>query len=448
MLDFLPSISEIWTSLIDVLKTNQFAQGGAVISFLMALPRYIIPWFVKLWQRIERLIVFTVNIEETDDLFMYFELWLQKHHEVKYRNVEAALKLDTKREWDNKDIISGEYLDEFEEKVLYKQFNDLFWVRRGFNYIRVFKGREKLENASSLRNAHYNKFVISGLFAKKTISNLISEVHEEAKERMKKEREKTIRVKTSTEYGDWVDENVIEPKSLNNIILKGKSELMTDINKFVGDKHWYKKRDIVYKRGYIFHGAAGTGKTSFIMSLAKELNRTVHFLQLNNINDSGIRNAFRSLPPQSILVVEDIDSAFKKREDGSKNIKFSFSTLLNCMDGVFATEDIITIFTTNHIELLDSALIRSGRIDYKMEFERPSHEYVKQFMDMFYESDITIPKSYNCLLPMVDVQDACLRFKTNHNDAIEWLLERDLYVKENGYQSLIGTIYDESDEEE
>lgn len=446
MLDFLPSVSELWASIIEILKTNQFAQGGALISFLMALPRYIIPWFVKLWERIERLIIFTVNIEETDDLFMYFELWLQKHYEVKYRNVEAALKLYTKLEWDNKDVISGEYLDEFEEKVLYKQFNDLFWIRRGFNYIRVFKCREKLENASSLRNAHYNKFVISGLFAKKTITKLISEVHEEAKERMRIEREKTIRVKTSTEYGDWIDENVIEPKSMDNIILKGKDELLEDIDNFIKDKAWYKERDIIYKRGYLFKGAAGTGKTSFIMSLAKSINRTVHFLQLNKIDDSGLRSAFRNLPPQSILCIEDVDSAFKKREDGSKNIKFSFSTFLNCLDGVFATEDIIVIFTTNHPEELDHALIRAGRIDYQMEFERPSHEYVEQYIGNFYKICLEIPREYNCLLPMVDIQDACLRHKREPNKAIEWIMERDIYVKENGYESLIGTVYEESNE--
>lgn len=418
----IPTFNEIYESVITILKNNQFAQGGMLISFLVALPRYIIPWFKAVWQRIRRLIIYTVTIEQLDDLYMYLEMWLKINHESKYRNVEAALKMDVNRDHGNVDIISGEYLNDLTEEVIFKQYNDLFFIRRGFTWIRVFKGREKLENASSLKNLHHNKFSMSGIFAKRAINNLIAEVHKDAQERMKLVRQKSIRVKTSTSYGDWIDENVIEPKKMENIILKDKDLLIADIDNFLSKKLWYKERDIIYKRGYLLYGKAGTGKTSFIISLAKKLNRTVHFLQPNRTDDSGIRNAFRNLQPNSMLVVEDIDGVFNQRDDGNEDIKFSFSTLLNCLDGVFSQEDIIVIFTTNHIEKLDPALIRSGRIDYKMEFELPSKEYVGKFLENFYKKNVTIPEDYKENLPMVDIQDACIRSKENVEEAVQHIM--------------------------
>lgn len=419
----LPTFSELYLQILHILKTNQFAQGGMLISFLVALPRYILPWFHKLWQRIRRLIIYTVTIEQADDLYMYMEMWLQNNHEKKYRNVEAALKMDTNREHSNLDILSGEYLDEFTEKVIFKQHNDLFFIRRGFHWIRVFKGREKLENASNVKNMHHNMFTLSGLFAKNAINRVVSEAHKEAQERMKEVRKKSIRVMSSNNYGDWLEENIVEPKDMDNIILKDKEKLLADVENFISKKEWYRERDILYKRGYLLYGEAGTGKTSFTISLAKRLNRTINFLQPNRIDDNGIRNAFRELQPNSILVIEDIDSVFNQREDGSSDIKFSFSTLLNCLDGVFSREDIIVIFTTNHIDKLDSALIRSGRIDYKMEFELPTKDYVDKFLSNFYKKELYISNDYRENLPMAEIQDACIRYMEDSELSMKHILK-------------------------
>ena len=115
----IPTFAELIDSVWEIIKTNQFAQGGMLISFLVALPRYILPFFQNLWQRIRRLIVYTVTVEQLDDLYIYLELWLQKNYEKKYRNVEAALKMDSTTEYANKDVLSGEYIDVFEEKVIY-----------------------------------------------------------------------------------------------------------------------------------------------------------------------------------------------------------------------------------------------------------------------------------------------------------------------------------------
>ncbi|BAV39403.1 mitochondrial chaperone BCS1 [Tenacibaculum phage pT24] len=432
----LPTISELYAQAIELVKTNQMVQGGLVFStltsFFLSLPRYILPWLKRLYERIERLVVFSVTIEQTDDLFYYFEHWLYNNYETKYRNVEAVVKFNGAYS-SNYDLLSGEFIEKEDEKVHFRQFEDLFYFRKGLNFIRIFKGREKLENANSIDNAHFNKFHISGLFAKKAITKLIKDIHEEAKTKMVEIRQKSIEVFSSSSYGDWIRETVVEPKKLENIIIEGKEALMADMEEFVNRKSWYRENELMYKRGYLFTGNAGTGKTTMIMSLSRHFNRPIYFLQLNNIDDNNLRTAFRNLPPKSFLVVEDADSAFDKRKSKSK---FSFSTFLNCLDGAFSADDVMVIFTTNHPEKLDHALLRKGRMDFKMEFKRPSKSYVEKFLNRFYKDvdskELVLPSDYNGMIPMVDVQDSCISNINDHEKAIAKIIESDKFVMLNG----------------
>ena len=423
-------LNEVYNYIVNTLETNQFAQGGFMISILLALGNILKSVPIKLWERFKRLIIYNVHIEEVDILFIYFELWLSAHHNKTYRNVEASIHLDKNQDITNRDIISEEVIDIFSEKVHYKQFNDSFYIKRGLFWIRIYKGREKLENANSLKNAFYNKFSISGLFAKKEITKLIQEVHEYAKNVMIDARKKSVVVKTSTDYGYWIDETVVEPKDIDNIILDCKQDIIDDLDNFIKNRKWYEERNIIYKRGYMFSGDAGCGKTSITLSLAKHYNKCINFLQLNGIDDGSIRKLFRELTPNSILVIEDVDSAYNKRNNG-KDINFSFSTILNCLDGVFSKENIIVIFTTNHPEKLDKALIRAGRIDKHYKFKRPSYKYVNEYLTKFFGVGeyINEQDNYQANLPMVDIQDICLVNSSDHTKALESILEADRNTK-------------------
>ena len=85
-----------------------------------------------------------------------------------------------------------------------------------------------------------------------------------------------------------------------------------------------------------------------------------------------------------------IDAVFNKdREKEDDSIKFNFSTLLNCLDGAFSKEGIITIFTTNHPERLDPALIRAGRMDYEFKISNPSVQKIEEYLDVFFPENKT-----------------------------------------------------------
>ena len=75
------------------------------------------------------------------------------------------------------------------------------------------------------------------------------------------------------------------------------------------------------------------------------------------------------VPSQSIVLLEDIDSAFVNRVESSavKSAydglnQVTFSGLLNMLDGVASTEARILFMTTNYIDRLDPALIRPGKV--------------------------------------------------------------------------------------
>jgi len=164
---------------------------------------------------------------------------------------------------------------------------------------------------------------------------------------------------------------------------------LADCNRFLSSEGWYTERGIPYRRGYLFHGVPGSGKTSLIQYLAGELGLDIYSIPLSWMNDSTLVALVSYLPPRCILLLEDVDAAFIRpgRRDAStvgllaesnihSNTQLSLSGLLNVLDGFTAAEGCLTFATTNHRERLDPALIRPGRMDVQQEFTHATQEQV------------------------------------------------------------------------
>ncbi|XP_006036517.1 mitochondrial chaperone BCS1 [Alligator sinensis] len=150
--------------------------------------------------------------------------------------------------------------------------------------------------------------------------------------------------------------------------------IVQDVQEFIASPQWYSDRGIPYRRGYLLYGPPGCGKSSFITALAGELQYSICLLSLSDrsLSDDRLNHLLSAAPQQSIVLLEDVDAAFVSRDLAAENPtayqgmgRLTFSGLLNALDGVASTEARVVFMTTNHVDRLDPALVRPGRVDLK-----------------------------------------------------------------------------------
>ncbi|KAF4383297.1 hypothetical protein F8388_009328 [Cannabis sativa] len=200
-----------------------------------------------------------------------------------------------------------------------------------------------------------------------------------AESKLAKQDKKTLKIFTiENTYANladiWMPTNLDHPSNFETLALdlETKNFIINDLQKFLKRKDYYRKVGKAWKRGYLLYGPPGTGKSSLIASMANYLNFDVYDLELSKLNcDSELRRALIAMANRSILVIEDIDCSvnFEDRNKAavteSEENKVTLSGLLNFIDGLWSCcgDERIIIFTTNHKERLDPALVRPGRMD-------------------------------------------------------------------------------------
>ena len=78
---------------------------------------------------------------------------------------------------------------------------------------------------------------------------------------------------------------------------------------------------IPYRRGYLFHGPPGSGKSSYIQALAGSLNYNLCLLNLSErgLGDDKLTYLLSTVPERSFVLIEDVDAAFNKRVQTSED---------------------------------------------------------------------------------------------------------------------------------
>ncbi|KAF2103260.1 P-loop containing nucleoside triphosphate hydrolase protein [Rhizodiscina lignyota] len=198
--------------------------------------------------------------------------------------------------------------------------------------------------------------------------------------------------------GRWYLDRSCAPRRLETVILDEelKRDVIDDVRSYIADAETYARRGIPYRRGYLFYGPPGTGKSSFALALASHFQLEVYTLSLaeRSMTDVEIRVLFGRTRKPSMIILEDIDSAGLQREQQGSPDGVTLSGLLNVIDGAGAVEGRVLIMTTNHLENLDPALIRPGRIGRRVELPLATKAQAKRMFMVHYE----LPKSN----PLVD----------------------------------------------
>ncbi|EGN93281.1 hypothetical protein SERLA73DRAFT_116074 [Serpula lacrymans var. lacrymans S7.3] len=183
-------------------------------------------------------------------------------------------------------------------------------------------------------------------------------------------------------------------RPLSSVVLAEEvsQKIKQDVQAFLKRRQWYADRGIPYRRGYLLHGPPGSGKTSFIQALAGSLSYDICLLNLSErgLTDDKLNHLLSNAPERSFVLIEDIDAVFNKRvqtsEDGYQS-SVTFSGFLNALDGVASGEERIIFMTTNHIEKLDPALIRPGRVDLIELVDDATPTQARTLFEQFYGGD-------------------------------------------------------------
>ncbi len=181
-------------------------------------------------------------------------------------------------------------------------------------------------------------------------------------------------------------------RPLDSVILERgvKEKIVADMEAFINSRKWYLDRGIPYRRGYLLYGPPGTGKSSFIQAVAGHLDFNIAILNVSErgLTDDRLNHLLTKVPRRTVVLLEDIDVAFMNRkmpgQDGFASASVTFSGLLNALDGVASAEERIIFLTTNHVERLDEALIRPGRVDMSVRLGEATEYQIEQLWDRFY----------------------------------------------------------------
>jgi mitochondrial chaperone BCS1 len=367
---------------------NQFASGGLLLMIVGAIGVYVRSLPLRLWSWVIHQTTMMLTVTDDDTAFEWIKEWFL---EQKFMKRVRWLDLDTSLRGDDAALIPA-------------PGNHRFWY--GGRPFWVWFSRKDETQGWTPRRLESLTFRTIGRdpeFLKRFVKQVVA-CHK-----------RKIRLASYLyHYNEaWRYVQAYTPRVLDSVILKPgeKEQLVEDIRTFRASYERYSKLGVPYHRGYLLYGPPGTGKTSLVSAVGAKFGMSIYAMNLTELNDRTLKIAIGSVPANSIILFEDIDcmkAGNRRPETGEWTVKgvqipgsekvdpadrlgVTLSGLLNVVDGFHAPENVLFVMTTNKIEALDPALLRPGRIDYKLFLGNAAHaqkvELYRRFFPQVSESE-------------------------------------------------------------
>ena len=350
---------------------NQFASGGLLLMIIGGLSVYLRAVPVRIWAWVIGQTTMSITIKDDDAAFRWVKEWFLEQQFLK-----RVRRLDVDTTLRGREGVA----------LIPAPGQHWFW-RKGRPFQAVFYRSEET-NAMRPRRHEFLYFRTVGRtqeFLRQFVSE-IAECH----------RRNLAVVSYLYAYNDgWTRVESYVPRLVESVVLRvgEKERLLEDIKKFRSARGRYRRLGVPYHRGYLFYGPPGTGKTSLVSAVGEKFGMSIYAINLAHFNDRSLVAAMNEVEPNSVILFEDIDCMKSgdarpspdniaqgptAKVAGPKEDRFgvTLSGLLNALDGFSAPDNVLFVMTSNQIEALDPALLRPGRIDYRL-FLGPATEEQK-----------------------------------------------------------------------
>jgi mitochondrial chaperone BCS1 len=369
---------------------NQFASGGLLLMIIGGLSVYLRAIPEQVWDWIVGQTTMMITVKDDDGAFVWVKEWfLEQQFLKRMRRIDLDTTLRA-------------------ERVALIPAPGLHWFWYGGRPFQVWFSRSentRERNARRLESLTFRTIGRRQAFLKSFVDDVV------------RCHLKRLGVQSWLyTYNDgWDHSEGYAPRLLESVVLQPgeKEHIVRDIANFRKAKQRYSRLGVPYHRGYLLYGPPGTGKTSLVSALAAHFGLSVYCLNLADFNDRSLMGAVNQIPANSVLLFEDIDcmksgqarvasntsaagkeaptADRKEKENGAAASGVTLSGLLNVLDGFFAPTGVLFMMTTNRIEALDPALLRPGRIDYRLYLGKASDlqkmELYRRFFPDASESD-------------------------------------------------------------
>lgn len=418
----------IWTTISHQFASNQFLTGATLTGVLVGAVAWLRALINRAIVAVRVFYTVSLTVHSEDVLYIYISAWLHQH---------------------GFDRFSKSYrLRYLEGRPMYGPAVGTFTFVHSGRLVKVMIQAEANQNGGSSYRSQNREFLTVSYLSLSRSRTFMESIVCDAIEEARRADDNGVAIYAFAGQF-WSEVARVKRRRSPSIILRdGELErIEADVEQWLNRADWYIERGVPYRRGYLLTGPPGTGKTSLVRHLAQRFGMSVY------ISDGSIRS-IQQVPENSILLLEDVDSITRMREAAAEytprdlenqsrppalatqgggvpsqpmdvNAMFAptLSALLNALDGLASVERVLVVMTTNHPERLDHAMVRPGRVDYRLhlsycdvdqamrmfvKFYRPDETLVQRFVQVVGDCIFTPAQLQNIFLESVTVEQALM----------------------------------------